>query len=140
MIQRVQTVYMILASIFLVIFLLVPSISIMEAGEKPHVWMPKEDNILLAIGIISCVVGFANIFLFKNRHLQIKTEYLVVVLIIIIIGFLAKKYLQLNSVETTTAEILFGAIAPFVSLILHILAINGIRKDEKLIKSLDRLR
>jgi dipeptide/tripeptide permease len=89
-------------------------------------------NILTAIIIVICLV---TIFLFKNRKLQLRlTIFALVVSILNIILYFNK----LN--KFIHGELSLSCIFAFLIPIFLFLAARGIWRDEKLIKSLDRLR
>jgi peptidoglycan/LPS O-acetylase OafA/YrhL len=102
-----------------------------------------DDHIILFILVLAAIAGaFVTIFLFKNRKLQMKLSRMVIV--ICIISFLlaillfVKDYGLLK--EGTEVTIGYGYLSPLLALIFTILALRYIRKDEKLIRSSDRLR
>jgi len=95
---------------------------------------------LLVIMLIICILSFAAIFLFKKRKIQLKLTVSVILLTILFIGLMlfyaywtAGKY-QLRPV------IGFNTFIPLLILVFGILAYRGIRKDENLVRSNDRLR
>jgi hypothetical protein len=100
------------------------------------------DNFLLTIMIILLgVLAIVCIFLFKQRRLQFRLSVLGIILSIV---FLFVEYLKVEEFKTTN-KILAGsyqpgALLPVVMIIFFFLAAKGIYKDEKLVKSLDRLR
>jgi peptidoglycan/LPS O-acetylase OafA/YrhL len=94
------------------------------------------------------VVGLALfcIFLFKNRKLQFR---LTILNIFLSLAAIALQYFEVqdaaNKIQSagqqiSSASYLPGAFLPVLIFIFLILAARGIYKDEKLIKSLDRLR
>lgn len=100
------------------------------------------DNFLLVILIISLgILAIICLFLFKNRKLQFKLSVLGV---IFSLGFLALEYVKVedfkqdNLIQTGSYQI--GALLPIVMVIFFFLAARGVYRDEKLVKSMDRLR
>ncbi|MCF8236771.1 MAG: DUF4293 domain-containing protein [Saprospiraceae bacterium] len=102
------------------------------------------DNMILLIlvGLISlvCMIG---IFQFKNRPWQLRLARFALfgfLLLIILGGFLFyQEYTHLNQ-GVYQFEVGYGVIAPVLGILFIILAMRAIRKDEKLIRSMDRLR
>lgn len=91
---------------------------------------------------LSALLAFVNIFLYKKRKQQIKI-CLITALLIVFYYVTTMVYLTtyLNKIPTEyTLSIQFGIIIPVVALILDLLAMNKIKKDEKLVRSLDRIR
>ncbi len=100
------------------------------------------DNFLLVILIISLgILAIICLFLFRNRKLQFKLSVLGVVFSL---GFLALEYVKVedfkqdNLIQTGSYQI--GALLPIVMVIFFFLAARGVYRDEKLVKSMDRLR
>ena len=98
----------------------------------------------LLLGIV-LLLNLMSIFLFNYRMRQLR---LVVFSTILLVGYLAAYafivwvYLQQLAHANVAAhyELAHGAIYPLVCIILNMLAIRGIRKDEALVRSLDRIR
>jgi len=93
--------------------------------------------ILIAIGL----VAFVTIFLFKNRKMQL---YLILLNYILILALFANMYwysLNMGYADTEiTKSFLPAAVSPVSFLLFNFLARRGIVHDEKLVRSLDRLR
>jgi hypothetical protein len=90
--------------------------------------------------IIIPVVSFLSIFLFKKRTLQL---WVVFSLILLIVGqIIVFIFYSVSLVKTYEASLLFDfrMIFPPIMLLFSILAFLGIRQDEQLVKSYDRLR
>jgi drug/metabolite transporter (DMT)-like permease len=90
---------------------------------------------------LSALIAFINIFLYKKRKAQIKTGILISLLILF---FYVTLYVYFQSYTAkyglTFDKVQFGLALPIIALIFNILAIVRIKKDEKLVKSLDRIR
>lgn len=85
--------------------------------------------------VLSAALAIITIFLYKNRRLQLRLTYLGI--------FITAVLLTLYAIEVShfsTGTIALWAIFYVAILVCFILAARGILKDEKLIKSLDRLR
>ncbi len=80
-------------------------------------------------------------FLFKKRPTQFKLTLVGLLLSILLIALQVWQIEDFKSNNTIAkANYSWGALLPIALVVLFILAIQGIRKDEKLVKSLDRLR
>lgn len=79
--------------------------------------------------------------MYKKRKIQIGLNYIVIFLTILII-VVAYVYFSNQSFTITDSEIQkqAGILMPVASMIFTALAIYFIRKDERLVKSMDRLR
>ena len=134
MIQRIQTVFMLLFVITAAVnFFLFPSeIVVFEPvlGEKvdssPYI------SILLAILVL------VNIGFYKKRKLQVRINQLVWVLYTLFWGSFV--YFTLQNTTEGLNLYLPDLLVAFVGEVALLLANRYIRKDEALIRSLDRLR
>jgi peptidoglycan/LPS O-acetylase OafA/YrhL len=97
--------------------------------------------LLFAVIIATCLLGFVTIFLYKNRSLQKNLAFVGMVLSIAIIAmeyFIVEDFKSLQNFKTSAWKL--GAIMPGLMLVFFLMAYQGIRRDEKMIKSLERLR
>lgn len=88
-----------------------------------------------ALTLLSAALALITIFLYRNRKLQLKLTYLGIFLTV---ALLTLYFIELNYFSSGTVAL--WIIFYFAILLCFILAARGILKDEKLIKSLDRLR
>ncbi len=154
MIQRIQSVYLLVATALIGFLFFFPFASfvveqdmsmyhISIKGLIPDVSAAKPIFSVIPIIILisaSIVTLMASIMLFKRRMLQIKICILNIVLTLglqgLIYYFVNVSKQQLGA--QTSFSIIF--VFPIIAAILSYLAIRGIAKDEKLIRSMDRLR
>lgn len=135
MIQRKQSIYLLLATLLSVF-----AIFFGKLWVSDNTWVrPKEDVILGLWFFILAILPFVAIFLFKNRKLQIQITNLVIGLNILLIGYLSFVLSNLPG-GLMDSEKGVGLLVPFGSIVLLIIANRLIRKDEKLVKSVDRFR
>ena len=139
MIQRLQTVYMLLAVIIISLLFILPFSNASRTNSGPFVDgdLDVYDNISLLSSVIAIALsGLINIFLYKNRRMQM--------LITIVLTFLSIETVTLALVFTFTAavsaSVSVGIFIPLVSIVLFMLAYRGIKKDDELVKSSNRLR
>ena len=138
MIQRQQTLWLLLASAAAILSFMFP-FAVGDEMEKNMLVRKVIDAgsnffILLLTGA-SLVLSTVIIFLFKDRKLQMKLCLLgMIAAVLIIILYI----MQMN--KLTKATIALFAVLPFAVLAGYFLAFRNIRKDEKLVKSLDKLR
>jgi hypothetical protein len=139
MIQRFQSLWLLLAAIFAFFTFKLPFYSgsrIIKGVRQPDVRLDATSQILIliltGIVILLCLVA---LFLYKNRRRQLTLTIINIILSIIL---LTLYFLQMQKFETGIISLscLFVLAIP----IFLVLAARGIWKDEKLIKSLDRLR
>jgi nitrate/nitrite transporter NarK len=127
MIQRIQSVYLLLVTA------LMAALAIITKEVLLH------SVVFAVLGVISLIT----IFLYKNRKRQIGIA--AILLLLLIIAFIYVNYINWQvfhfrpDIETAVIGAVIGIIS-LVSAILAFLAIRSIKKDEKLVRSLDRLR
>jgi len=145
MIQRVQSIFLFLASLFFGGQFLVPfanstkSISGFLTDLKYDIF---DNPILLVITGLGAVICLASIFLFKNRSLQMKLSYIGIVLSILLPLTAVILFINNSShiSEQSHLNDQAGLYLPLGSILCLGLALRFIKKDEKLVKSMDRLR
>jgi len=141
MIQRIQSLWLLLAGVAGLITYKMPLWTGKLQDGSIKNFVGSENLALFASIVATCVLGFVTIFLFRNRKLQKNLATLGVFLSLGIIAlefFIVDDYKKsLNFMESSWQ---IGAIMPILMVILFFLAYQGIRNDEKLIKSVDRLR
>ena len=145
MIQRIQTIFLLLAAVaFGLLFVFPFASSSTSAGELfgDGLYNLNDHVILLVLGVLGAVVSLANIFLFKNRPLQGRLSYLIVVFAVLI-AFVAAFFFMGESEQMAETQVVndqAGMYMPIIAIVSGILASVFINKDEKLVKSSDRLR
>lgn len=141
MIQRIQSVWLLLAALasFLTLkFSFYTGNLIKEGQPKAISSLIGTDNILLTISIVATgLLGLIAIFLYKNRKLQMRLSLLALFLSCLNLVFF---WMQVKKFVPGEGNYDLTAIIAIVTPILFILAIRGIYRDNKLVKSLDRLR
>ncbi|MFN0257374.1 DUF4293 domain-containing protein [Pedobacter ureilyticus] len=147
MIQRIQSIWLLLASIAILCLLLVPVIG--AATDKNYYILngfglqvegaAQVINIPLLLSIVLAgLISLINIFNYRNRKLQIRIASLNIFLILALSFWLSQIIKGINGLKTLDIEP--GLYFPLAAIIFTLLAIRGIKQDEKLIRSADRLR
>ena len=135
MIQRIQSIWLFFAAVFSLATLKFSFYS----GNKDNKLFAELNGssyfLLLILAVAVALTALTALFLFKNRKLQMQLSFLGFLLqvIAVVVYFLQTK--QYTEGSFTLTSVLTFAIPVF-----FILAIMGIRKDDKLVKSMDRLR
>jgi FtsH-binding integral membrane protein len=141
MIQRVQTVWLLLAAIAGFLTTRVPLFAGTLAGEVVKKFDATESLLLFAVAIIGALFALIAVFLFRNRKSQMKFTGIG---IMISIALIALEVWQIGEFEKSNSVLkggyYWGALLPIAMMVFFILAAVNIRKDNKLVKSLDRLR
>jgi len=135
MIQRIQSVYLAFATI--VAGSLPFVFNLWETTENAAVFVIDKQYLLVGF-LISAVMSLASIFMFKNRKSQFIINRLNIILNFILLAVFVYSSLT-TSGEMEVSEKGVG-ILPIISIVLLVLANKAIKKDEDLVKSVDRLR
>lgn len=155
MIQRIQTLYLLLVVILSGIVLFSAFAGLVNTTDALNYIVNYKGVFLVqangnqflqnvwgvtALAAIIPLVALATIFLYKKRSLQIKLSFFNIVLMVAYYGVLFFYLWQFGSVYHADWFLEVVTAFPLVNVILSALAIRSIRKDEALIKSLNRLR
>ncbi|GGF23131.1 DUF4293 domain-containing protein [Flavobacterium limi] len=137
MIQRIQTIYLLLT--FLITGVLLFFIPLWTINEKPfHFWQDQFYTVLLGLSTMLTIISIIS---YKKRQNQFVMGRLNIILNLILLGLFVYRSLNLSG-ETANAvsEKGIGMFLPIVAIVLLVLANKAIKKDEDLVKSVDRLR
>ena len=143
MIQRIQSIYLLLSGVISggIVFLVE-----MWSTIKSQVFFQdlfSSEIVLIQvvpyIYIVSAILSLVTIFLFKNRQLQFVMCRINILINLILLGLLVYLSLSLPG-EASVSEKGIGMFLPVLSVLLLVFANKAIKKDEDLVKSVDRLR
>lgn len=163
MIQRIQTIYMAIACVLCILCLVSDlgrffvagveaaafsnfTFSVVEGGPLAQMSEsgPWAMSILMILVVFLLIIA---IMLFRKRMRQVR---LLSLSSILLVGYIATyaflAWVYNTKVEATLTpdtfsfQVTAGAIYPVIVLILNAMAIHFIKKDEALVRSLDRLR
>src|SRR5690606_41655975 len=93
----------------------------------------------LALFLGSAALSLITIFCYGNRKLQFVLNRVNIILNFILLGLFVYQSLNLSG-EADVSEKGIGVVIPALSIVLLVLANKAIKKDEDLVKSVDRLR
>ena len=137
MIQRIQTVYLILAFIVTSVLLLFIPIWTLSDGKLFYF---NQDPIYTVIVGLSTMLTVVSIISYKKRQNQFVMNRLNIILNLILLGLFVYRSLNLSGETLAVSEKGIGMFLPIVAIVLLVLANKAIKKDEDLVKSVDRLR
>lgn len=157
MIQRIQTVWLLLTSLTILLLFLFPYLQYFDnfgtamAIKITGIYQSVSDGvvqtesfILQTIAtVVVALLPLVIIFYYRDRKKQLQLSFLNFFLVILMGIWL---YFSASQATTTVNKTLqlenigIGALLIPIAAVFVLLAIKGIRKDEKLIKSVDRLR
>jgi hypothetical protein len=135
MIQRIQSVWLLLAAVCVALTVKLPYYSGTNAKAVLYELNGTENFLLFGTTIVTGLLAFLTIFFFKKRPLQLRLCILGILLEALLI------FLYYREVSTFThGTYSLWAILHSLVVIFFFLAARAINKDEKLIKDSDRLR
>ena len=149
MIQRIQTVYLLIVVGLLITAMCLPMGYFIDAmGEHPFKALGLEVNGaiqstwgLFGILFLSTVVAFCTIFLFRNRMLQVRmTVFNSILLIGYYAAFFVFMFMLKDDLDAMTFQLGWALCLPAISIILNYLSFRAIYRDEVMVKAADRLR
>ena len=136
MLQRIQTLYLIIAAIISAGLIFVFHLWTNNA----EVQVFAEDNITyLVLFLGSAALSLVTIMNYKNRKFQFVLGRLNIILNFILLGLFVYQSLNVSG-EADVSEKGIGILLPIFSIVFLVLANKAIKKDEDLVKSVDRLR
>ncbi|WP_449388713.1 DUF4293 family protein [Chryseobacterium lineare] len=129
MIQRIQTIWIFLA-VLAAVFLFIAGQDVVISDGLP---------VLDAACVILVLVGLLSVFSYKNRKRQILLNNISIIINVLLVGILIYWLLKLSGgmqIPEKGIEPMF----PFIAIVCLFIANIYIKKDERLVKSVDRLR
>jgi hypothetical protein len=156
MIQRKQTIFLLLSAIALAFLHYFPLASFIGDRDSLVLYIFKVESLvpgqipalpdyfifpILAVNSLIILLTILTIFLFKNRRMQLNLlRFSLILLLIMIASFFFYYVNLLEKASGGLAHYEIGSYMPLVAFVFYILAYRGIMSDEKLIRSADRLR
>jgi len=136
MLQRIQTLYLLMAAGISVGLIFMFPIWETTGGSKVYAY---NELLYLMLFLGSGALSILSIFMFKNRKLQFVLGRLNIISNFFLLGFFVYQSLNVSG-ETLVSEKGIGMFLPIISIVFLVLANKAIKKDEDLVKSVDRLR
>jgi len=131
MIQRIQSIYLLVALISMTLI----SFKVPVYNLNETFFMAQDDTKLFILTIVGAIFSLLGLFMFKNRKFQMKLIRLTV-LIQMIIGI--RIFMLFNKFEVVLNNSFLFLMA--FTLIALIMAYRGVKKDDDLVRSVDRIR
>ena len=139
MIQRLQTIWLLIAAVCAILtydLAFYSGVKLSETNIKQFVELNAlADVIIMVLTGLVALICLVTMFLFKNRKMQLR---LTIVALLASIANLVVYFAE--TAEFTDGNILLTSIFSFVIPFFLVMAARGIYQDEKLVKSMDRLR
>ena len=152
MIQRIQSIYLLVVSLLMASIFIFPFAELLGANGQLFIFSfnglsieNEEGMYLLTIPpmillIMIVFISFFSIFLYKKRVIQMRVNFFNMMLML---GYLGLNYYYIQNFSQQLDGIVsyqVTAIFPIISAVITYLAIRAIGKDEALIRSMDRIR
>ncbi len=141
MIQRVQTLWMLLGSIAAALILIVPIFGGQAADGNIREFAIRERLVIMFLVVLATILPFINIFFFRSRPTQKKLLIINMLLAAAILGaeyFFVIQFKEEFGIVQGSWQL--SAVLPFFIILFMVFAYRGIRHDEKLLSSADRMR
>ena len=156
MIQRVQSIYLLVVTILMSFLLIMPYASMELPGDQQLLFksagiqLISTANVvsvynstipLISLVVIAGIYSFCIIFFYNYRILQIRLILVNLVLIVFLIIIMLYHCFDAKS-DFEGEKLLFriGMSFPVICLVFSFMAIRGIRHDEMLVNSYNRIR
>jgi hypothetical protein len=152
MIQRIQSLYLILAIAAMVVLFFFPFAEILSVEGVVYTFefdglhnsnaelVYQTVPLIILISII-IVISVVSIFLYKQRITQMRLNFINMILML---GYVGLGYYYVNhfsnELESVAVNYELYDVLPFVAALFTYLAIRAIGKDEALVRSIDRIR
>ncbi len=140
MIQRIQSVWLFLAAMMNGLLFILP----LYVYGDPAVAVKTAQHVhLLLVAAISTILPLFAIFFFSNRGRQKGLTWMGIFSSLVFFGLTVLQVEEEKKKMPQVTDFRYaipGILVTVIAIIFMILAVRGIRKDEKLIRSLDRLR
>ena len=137
MLQRIQTLYLIAVFILSGILPFVFPLWKLSDGKDFYFMSNMAYQVLFGI---SMTLSLLSIISFKKRQQQFVFNRLNMILNLILLGLFVYRSLNLSGETVAVSEKGIGMFLPIISIVMLVLANKAIKKDEDLVKSVDRLR
>jgi hypothetical protein len=148
MIQRIQTLWLFLAAFVSGLLFIMPVYkyeipALPGVGNSAQLLQASQFYPLLIIAAVMTLIPLIAIFMYLNRKRQ---RRMAIISILACISFIGVMMMKINNIKQGTPApvneqyVIPGSLLPVLPIIFLIMAIIGINKDEKLVRSMDRLR
>ncbi|WP_437397081.1 DUF4293 domain-containing protein [Flagellimonas lutimaris] len=136
MIQRIQTLFLLIVGLISGVLPFFLNLWVEVGGKEVF----AQDQVIVSLVFyVATVLAVVSILMYKKRQNQFVVNRLNIILNLFLLGFFVYRSLSLSG-ETVVSEKGIGMLIPVFSIVFLVLANRAIKKDEDLVKSVDRLR
>lgn len=147
-IQRIQSVYLLIAVILMIVFAFFPALTF-ELGGREFVYGALEagkvgvthiDPLMLMLVVLISLLAFIDIFLFKNLQRQMTVCFVDIIIGLAMLVAICIQAFVVNGKEGVTLQWQWYLALPVLSIIFLMLAHKAMSRDKKMLRDADRLR
>lgn len=147
-IQRIQSVYLLIAVILMAVFAFFPALTF-ELGGREFVYGALEagkvgvthiDPLMLMLVILICLLAFIDIFLYKNLQRQMTVCFVDIIIGLAMLVAIGIEAYIVSGKEGLTLTWQWYLALPILSIIFLMLAHKAMSRDKKMLRDSDRLR
>lgn len=152
MLQRIQTIYLLGSLILIALVSYLPLLTLADSSGALYtytaagIFQTGGDKLMSGIYTAALFAGLGllvliSIFLYRKRTLQMRLTIYCLLIFIGSYGIIFYYYqFAVSTIGLSLATMHFALAFPLIGAVLQFLAFNGISKDDRLVKSYDRLR
>ena len=147
-IQRIQSVYLLIAVILMVVFAFFPALTF-ELGGREFVYGALEsgkvgvthiDPLMLMLVVLISLLAFIDIFLYKNLQRQMTVCIVDIIIGLSMLVAICIQAFVVNGKEGVALQWQLYLALPILSIIFLMLAHKAMSRDKKMLRDADRLR
>lgn len=152
MIQRIQTIYLLIGLIAWTLLFIFPTIGFTSEAGGDWLLFPKGIKEVVTGKVVLSTIPLLILFLiiehmalisvltYRKRHVQLRVTVLNLILQVLSYGLIALYTFQGKNMLDASPRLLFISAMPVVACFCSYLAFRGIRRDILLLRAQDRLR
>ena len=147
-IQRIQSVYLLIAVILMVVFAFFPALTF-ELGGRQFVYGALEagkvgvthiDPLMLMLVVLISLLALIDIFLFKNLQRQMTVCFVDIIIGLAMLVAIGVQAFYVNGKDGVTLTWQWYLLLPILSIVFLMLAHKAMSRDKKMLRDSDRLR
>ena len=147
-IQRIQSVYLIIAVILMAVFAFFPALTF-ELGGRQFVYGALEagkvgvthiDPLMLMLVVLISLLALIDIFLFKNLQRQMTVCFVDIIIGLAMLVAIGIQAFYVKGKDGVTLTWQWYLILPILSIVFLMLAHKAMSRDKKMLRDSDRLR
>lgn len=148
-IQRIQSVYLLIAVILMVVFAFFPALTFDFGGkefvygalEAGKVGMTHIDPLMLTLIILITFLAFIDIFLYKNLQRQMTVCFVdIIICLAMLVAIAVEAYVIKGRIGFNNVLPQWYLLMPVLAIVFLMLAHKAMSRDKKALRDADRLR